>query len=108
MRLIAAFLLAVAASVAIAADVGMVLCRSPVVANDYWNDLLRVNSTGVHVDDKIVAAVARKHGCQLVLSNRLRPVNFVSGMFEMTDGKVAGWASPESYILYVNRLPQSN
>ena len=81
----------------------MVLCRSPVVANDYWNDIVSVNQMGLQVDPKTVAALARKHACEIAFSANLKPTKYVAGMFEMTDGTRTGWASPQSCIFYVNR-----
>jgi len=81
----------------------MFLCRSPVVANDFWNDLVSVQNSGVQVDRTIAASVAKKHDCQFVASDRLRPIRFVAGQFAMTDGTVTGWASPQLLIIYENR-----
>jgi len=93
---------------AFATERGMILCRSPVVANAYWNDLLSVSQAGVPIVDQIVLNVARKHGCQLVQSENLKPINFVAGTFGIADESgIRGFATPQSYILYVNR-PQSN
>jgi hypothetical protein len=65
-----------ASSTARAADAGMFLCRSSVVANDFWNDLLTAQNTGVKVNRDIAASIAQKNACQLVASSNLKPVNF--------------------------------
>ncbi|QQO20234.1 hypothetical protein JJB98_10060 [Bradyrhizobium diazoefficiens] len=86
-----------------AAEKGMYLCRSPVVANDYWNAVNVASGTGLRLTQANVADIAASNGCVFAASPNLKPVNFVAGMFEMTDGKLRGWASPQAYILYVNR-----
>lgn len=90
-------------SPAMAAEPGMFLCRSPVFANAFWNDILTVRDKGVEVNRKIAESVARKNECRFVASDRLRPVQFVAGMFEMTDGTESGFAAPHLLIMYANR-----
>jgi hypothetical protein len=90
------------ASTALAADVGMFLCRSPVVANDFWNDLLTASQTGIAVNREMAASIARKNQCQFVASERLKPIDFVAGQLAMTDGHIKGWAAPQLYIIYMN------
>ena len=102
-EVIATFFAAVLVSTALAADAGMFLCRSPVVANDFWNDLLTARQTGVTVNREIAASIARKHQCQFVASERLKPIDFVTGQLAITDGSIKGWAAPQLYIMYVNR-----
>ena len=86
-----------------AAERGMYLCRSPVFANDFWGDLVGVHQAGVQMNSEIVASVARKHGCGLVQSSDLRPIKFVAGMFEITDGISSGFSSADYYIIYANQ-----
>jgi hypothetical protein len=104
MRFVAALFASLAlASTAYAADNGMYLCRSPVVANDYWTDLTTAGGTGLQFTDAIVASIAAKNGCTFAASGNLKPINYVAGMLEMTDGHFKGWATPQSYIIYINR-----
>ena len=104
MRLLAVlFASIILISTAHATGTGMYLCRSPVVAGDYWNDLTTAGGTGLQFTDAIVASIAAKNGCAFAGSSKLKPINYVAGMFEMTDGHFKGWAAPQPYILYINR-----
>lgn len=82
---------------------GMFLCRSPVVANDFWTDLNQAAGAGVRLNMEIARNIAEKNGCPFVSSSNLKPVDFVAGQMAITDGKVKGWAAPQLYIMYVNR-----
>jgi hypothetical protein len=86
----------------IAGESGMFLCRSPVVANDFWNALLAAQQTGVSVNKEIATGIAQKNDCPFVASNKLKPIDFVAGQLAITDGKIKGWAAPQLYILYAN------
>lgn len=88
---------------AAAAEPGMFLCRSPVFAEAFWNDIVTVRDKGVEVNREIAESVAKKNECRFVASDRLRPVQFVAGMFQMTDGTVFGFAAPQLLIMYANR-----
>lgn len=103
MRIAAPLIAMLFASTAWAADAGMFLCRSPVVANDFWNDLLTARQTGISVNREIAANIARKNQCKFVTSNILKPIDFVAGQLAITDGRIKGWAAPQLYIMYVNR-----
>ncbi|MCS3453893.1 hypothetical protein [Bradyrhizobium elkanii] len=82
---------------------GMFLCRSPVVANDFWTDLNQAAGAGVKLNMDIARNIAQKNGCSFVSSSSLKPVDFTAGQMAITDGKVKGWAAPQLYIMYVNR-----
>lgn len=82
------------------AEPGMFLCRSPVVANDFWTDL---TGASVKLNMEIARTIAQKNGCPFVPSTNLKPIDFVAGQMAITDGKVKGWAAPQLYIMYVNR-----
>jgi len=84
---------------------GMFLCRSPVVATGFWNDLNAAASAGVKLNRSVAASIAAKHGCGFVSSKRLKPVRFVAGQLGITEGSGLGWASPELYIIYLNNPP---
>jgi hypothetical protein len=84
---------------------GMFLCRSPVVATGFWNDLNAAASAGVKLNRSVAASIAAKHGCSFVSSKRLKPVRFVAGQLGITEGSGLGWASPELYIIYLNNPP---
>ena len=104
MKLLAAVIaVTLLVSAACAAEAGMFLCRSPVVANDFWNGLVTAQQTGVRVNRDIAAGIAQKNGCEFIASEHLKPIDYVSGQFAITDGKIKGWAAPQLYIMYVNR-----
>lgn len=90
------------------AKLGMFLCRSPVVAGDFWNGLMTARNAGVTLNREIAASIARKHGCVFVASPALRPINYVSGEMEITGGRFNGWAAPQLYIIYVNEVFSHN
>jgi hypothetical protein len=96
-------LVAIAFTPALAADAGMFLCPSPLIASGLWGDLMLVQTSGVGLNVEILASVAQKDKCPFVASENLKPVDFVDGALAITDGKVKGWADPHYYILYVNR-----
>jgi len=81
---------------------GMFLCRSPVVANDFWSDLNSVSQAGVHLHRDIASEIAKKHQCVFTGGTNLKPIDFVAGELAITDGKTKGWADPHLYIMYVN------
>jgi hypothetical protein len=85
------------------AEPGMFLCRSPVVANDFWTDLNQAAVAGVKLNMEIAIGIAQKNGCPFVPSPNLKPVDFVAEQMAITDGKIKGWAAPQLYIMYVNR-----
>jgi hypothetical protein len=82
---------------------GMFLCRSPVVANDFWTDLNQAAGAGVKLNAEIARNIAQKNSCPFVSSPNLKPVDFVAGQMAITDGKIQGWAAPQLHIMYVNR-----
>lgn len=95
-------LLCFATAQAFANGAGMFLCRSPVVANDFWNALNQVAGAGVNLSKEVAKGIAAKNDCPFVASTALKPVDFVAGQMAITDGKNKGWAAPQLYILYVN------
>jgi hypothetical protein len=86
-----------------AAEPGMFLCRSPVVANDFWTDLNTAQQTGIKLNMELAGSIAQKNACPFVASPRLKPIDFVAGQLAITDGKIKGWAAPQLYIIYANR-----
>jgi hypothetical protein len=102
-RVLTVLIIVSLATSARAADEGMYLCRSPVVANDLWTGLLTTQQTGVRVDQAILQQFAAKNECPFVPSGGLKPKDYVAGELLMTDGKIKGWAAPQYYILYVNK-----
>lgn len=85
---------------------GMYLCRSPVIASNLWNDVVKVGQAGVHINKLILKNIAEKNECPMVLSGTFRPINFVADQLLLTDGRDSGWASPYYYIIFVNRQQQ--
>jgi hypothetical protein len=86
-----------------AAEPGMFLCRSPVVANDFWTDLTTAQQTGIKLNMELAGSIAQKNACPFMASPNLKPIDFVAGQLAITDGKIKGWAAPQLYIMYVNR-----
>lgn len=84
------------------ADAGVVLCSSPVIANNFYSDLKSAADAGVRLDHAQVLNVARKNECGYVISSKLRPIDFVAGALAVTDGKATGWVSTYIYIRYIN------
>jgi hypothetical protein len=105
--LLSSLLMPIFATTVFAADRGMVLCPTPAAANNYWSALAAVSDAGAPLTKETVLGIARKNECKLVISEKLKPIKYMIGIFEMTDGTVSGFATPQSYVLYVNR-PKSN
>lgn len=82
--------LSLIANRAVANDGGMFLCRSPVIANDLWNDITTAQQTGLKLNKEMVASIATKNDCRFVASDHLKPIDFVAGQLAITDGKVKG------------------
>ena len=61
------------------AEPGMFLCRSLLVANDFWTDLNQIAGAGVKLDMDIARGIARRNGCPLVSSSNLKPIDFAAG-----------------------------
>jgi hypothetical protein len=51
-----------------AAEPGMFLCRSPVVANDFWTDLNTAQQTGIKLNKELAGSIAQKNACPFVAS----------------------------------------
>jgi hypothetical protein len=98
----------VLATPAAASEAGMFLCPSPVIANDFWSALQTAKGTGINLNRELAASIAQKNRCQFVAADNLKPIDFVAGQLAITDGRVKGWASPQLYILYVNKLGPLN
>ncbi len=87
-----------------AAESGMFLCPSPVIANDYWTDLTTALNLGFKFTWQTMGTIARKDGCSFVAGDDLRPIGSGwAGMLDITDGHIHGWAVPQLYVSYVNR-----
>jgi hypothetical protein len=85
------------------ANDGMFLCISPAVAARFWGDILSAARTGVRVTRTQAAQIAAKHDCRFRRSDSLRPINYVAGALQVSDGAGSGWTSPEPYIIYINQ-----
>jgi hypothetical protein len=81
---------------------GMFLCASPIIANEFWDSVLGADSSGIKLNRAVIGQIAAKNGCGFVKSSSLRPIKFVAGQLDLTDGVHAGWATPYYYILYIN------
>lgn len=96
----------------------MFLCRSPILAFDFWNALLKMHQQGVTVTTKIAQEVCDglKAGddpqCIRVDAGNFKPVaSGWQGAIAMTDGKTKvwfhnpdslGWIHPDYYVKFVN------
>lgn len=94
--------LTLSAEAAEANGTGMFLCRSPVVANDFWSAITTAQGTGLKLSREMVASIAANNGYPFVASSHLKPIDLVAGQLAITDGKVKGWSAPQLYIHYVN------
>jgi len=101
MRLAAIAVTLAVATAAQAAERGMHLCPNAITAESYWIDLNAIHSAGAKVTAEIARSVGAKNGCKLVMSDRIKPIEFRHGAFVLTDGTVTGWAVPDAYIAYV-------
>lgn len=106
LRVVGAVMVAISASatsVALAEqNRGMFLCRSPIIANNLWSDIIEVKRKGIDPTFAIVQSLAKNNECAFAASLALKPVKFVAGQFQMFDGKSSGWVHPDYYIFYVN------
>jgi hypothetical protein len=66
---------------AFAAAEGMYLCRSPVVANDLWNDVTKTQQAGVRLNREILKNIAEKNECSIVLADDFKPIDFIQGSY---------------------------
>jgi hypothetical protein len=94
------------------------LCRSPLLAFDFWKSLLNLQGQGVTITPKIAQEICdgmragRDPQCIRVDADNLKPVaSGWGGALAMTDGKTkawfktpetGGWVHPDYYVLYVN------
>jgi hypothetical protein len=121
-RLIAIALLSCAwAPLQISANVGrghLYVCRSPLLAFDFWNALQEIQRKGVTVTPKISEQVCNnmKAGkdpqCLRVEADSFKVVSSGwGGALALSDGKIrvwfhnpdaGGWVHPEYYVVYVN------
>ena len=95
---------------------GMYVCRSPLLAFDFWNSLLHTsNDLKIKLTPNIVAQIAAGQNCIRVVSDDLRPIKSGwGGALAMVDGDKTpvlpffsqpdtfGWVHPDYYIKYVN------
>jgi hypothetical protein len=107
---------------ATASDAGsrhLYVCRSPVLAFDFWNTLQEIQRKGVTVTPKMAQEVCdgMKAGadpqCIRIEGDDLRPVaSGWQGAMAMTDGKTKvwfhnpdslGWIDPVYYVTFVNQ-----
>jgi hypothetical protein len=94
------------------------LCRSPLLAFDFWNNLQDMRRKGVTLTPKVAAEVCegmkagREPQCLRVEMDNFKPVaSGWGGALALTDGKTkvwfhhpdtAGWVHPDYYIYLVN------
>jgi hypothetical protein len=94
------------------------LCRSPLLAFDFWGSLLNLQQQGVTITPKIAQEICDgMHAgltpqCIRVDSDDFKPIASGSdGALAMTDGKTKtwfhnpdtlGWVHPDYYVLFVN------
>jgi hypothetical protein len=96
----------------------MFVCRSPLLAFDFWSSLLSMQTKGVTVTPQIAEQICRgmKAGnepqCIRIEANSFKPVASGSdGALAMSDGKTkiwfhnpdaGGWVHPDYYVWFVN------
>jgi hypothetical protein len=94
------------------------LCRSPLLAFDFWNTLLDIKTRGVTVTPKITEEVCnnmragKDPQCIRVEAETFKPISSGwGGALALTDGKTkvwfrnpdaGGWVHPDYYVTYVN------
>jgi hypothetical protein len=94
------------------------LCRSPLLAFDFWSALLDLQRQGVTVTPKITQEICdgmragRDPQCIRVEAVEFKPIaSGWGGAMAMTDGKTkiwfhnpdaGGWIHPDYYVSYVN------
>jgi hypothetical protein len=114
---IAAFLL-VALPISAEKPNHLYLCRSPLLAFNFWEALGNLQSQGITVTPKITQEVCdgmhtdREPQCIRAEGEDFKPVGSGwGGALAMTDGKIkvwfhnpetAGWIHPDYYVAYVN------
>jgi hypothetical protein len=93
------------------------LCRSPLLAFDFWGSLVNLQQQGVTVTPKIAQEICdgmradRSPQCIRVDADDFKPIaSGADGALAMSDGKTEtwfhnpdtlGWVHPDLYILYV-------
>lgn len=84
---------------------GMFLCASPLIANNFWGDLISAHNLGINLTYAIASQIAAKDQCTRVDSDNLKAVRAGwGGMLALTNGRFTGWANPQYYVLYTNNL----
>ncbi len=94
------------------------LCRSPLLAFDYWGALQNIQRQGVTLTPKIAQEICdgmkagREPQCIRVEADDFKPVaSGWGGALAMADGKTkiwfhnpdaGGWVHPDYYVSYVN------
>lgn len=94
------------------------VCRSPILAFDFWNDLLEVQRKGVKVTPQIAQQVCdgMKAGsdpqCIRIDAKDFKPIaSGWQGAMAMSDGNTKvwfhspdslGWVHPDYYVVFVN------
>ena len=94
------------------------LCRSPLLAYDFWRSLLDIRQRGVTIMPQIVEQICdgmragSVRQCIRVNAAEFKPIaSGWGGALQMTDGKTTvffnhpdtgGWVHPDYYVSYVN------
>lgn len=93
---------------------GMYVCRSPLLAFDFWGSVLHVSQElKINLTRDIVAQLAADQKCVRITSDNLRPVKSGwGGALAVAEGDKSavyfhnpdtlGWVHPDYYIQYVN------
>jgi hypothetical protein len=95
------------------------VCRSPLLAFDFWRALQNLQQQGVTLTPKITQEICagmragREPQCIRIEGDDFKPIaSGWSGALAMTDGKTkiwfhnpdtGGWIHPDYYVSYVNR-----
>ena len=101
-------------AVEVAGPTGMYVCRSPLLAFDFWGSVIHVSQElRIRLTRQIMAQLAADQKCVPVVSERLRPIKSSwGGALAVADGDKSpiffhnpdtlGWVHPDYYVQYVN------
>jgi hypothetical protein len=88
---------------------GMWLCLSPLIAVNFWGDVMTAQGTGIEIKASDVDSIARKNECKYFESDHFKLID-VGGSsslqvgqppLKVTDGNSTGWVPSQEYIEYM-------
>jgi hypothetical protein len=87
-------------------EAGMYLCLTPADANNFWEAITKAEGLGAVLNNESWAHIAAKQGCPFIQSNSFRPIRFVYSQFLLKGAGGQGWAHPDYFIGFENRMGQ--